>query len=114
MKGASMSKFELKKSKDGQYMFTLIAPNGEVILTSERYTAKSNAKNGIESVKKNAKIDKRFVRKESTSGKPYFVLKAGNNQVIGNSEMYSSKSSRESGIESVKKNAPRANINDLT
>jgi len=30
-------KFEIKKSKDGQYYFNLIAPNNEIIATSEMY-----------------------------------------------------------------------------
>jgi len=41
-------------------------------------------------------------------------LKAGNNQVIGNSEMYSSASAMKNGISSVKKNAHGASIADLT
>ena len=50
----SQSYFELKKTSDGQFMFNLVAPNGEVIATSERYTTKAAAENGIASVKKNA------------------------------------------------------------
>jgi uncharacterized protein YegP (UPF0339 family) len=46
-------KFVLKKSGD-QYVFVLKAGNGETIATSERYTTKAAAKNGIESVKTNA------------------------------------------------------------
>jgi uncharacterized protein YegP (UPF0339 family) len=46
-------KFVIKKS-GGQYHFVLKAVNGEIIATSERYTSKSAAKNGIESVKTNA------------------------------------------------------------
>ena len=50
----------------------------------------------------------RFERRESAKGDPYFVIKAGNGQEIGRSEMYSSKASMENGIESVMKNAPGA------
>ena len=46
-------KFEIKKTA-GQYTFVLKAGNGEIIATSERYTTKAAAKNGIESVKANA------------------------------------------------------------
>lgn len=46
-------KFEIKKSGD-QYICVLKAGNGEIIATSERYTTKASAKNGIESVKENA------------------------------------------------------------
>jgi uncharacterized protein YegP (UPF0339 family) len=46
-------KFEIKKS-EGQYTFVLKAGNGEIIATSERYTTKAAARNGIDSVKANA------------------------------------------------------------
>ncbi len=107
-------RFELKKSTDGQFMFNLIAPNGEVILTSERYTAKGSAENGIASVKTNAPLDDRYDRLTSTKGQPYFTLKAVNGEVIGRSEMYSSDGAMETGIASVKKNAPVAPVADVT
>ena len=47
-------KFEIKKGSTGQYRFVLKAGNGEIIATSETYTSKSAAKNGIDSVKANA------------------------------------------------------------
>jgi uncharacterized protein YegP (UPF0339 family) len=37
-----------------KYHFVLKAANGETIATSERYTTKAAAKNGIDSVKTNA------------------------------------------------------------
>lgn len=106
------AKFVLSKSKNGKFMFNLKAANGEPILSSEMYEAKSSAKNGIESVKTNAPMAERYEKKASKKGEPYFVLKAGNNQVIGTSEMYSSESARDNGIASVKKNAPGAEIDD--
>jgi uncharacterized protein YegP (UPF0339 family) len=53
-------KFVLKKTGAAKYHFVLKASNGEIIATSESYTTKGAAKNGIESVKSNApaaKID---------------------------------------------------------
>ncbi|WP_275286922.1 YegP family protein [Halomonas elongata] len=96
--------YELKQATDGQYHFTLKAGNHEVILSSERYTTRSAAENGIESCQNNCGNDSRYDRKESVSGQPYFNLKAANGQVIGTSEMYSSVSARENGISSVKTN----------
>ena len=107
-------KFELYKDKAGEVRFRLKAGNGENILASEGYKDKSGAENGIASVKKNAADKARFEIKESTSGKPYFVLKAGNHQVIGQSQMYDSTSGCENGIESVMKNAPDAVVDDQT
>lgn len=101
-------KFELKVSTNGKYHFNLKAGNGQIILSSEMYESKSAAENGIASIQKNAADDGRYERKESSNGKPYFNLKAGNGQVIGKSEMYESTASMENGIASVKSNAPDA------
>ena len=46
-----VEKFLVQKSKDNQFYFQLIAPNGETIATSETYSTKDNAMNGIEAVK---------------------------------------------------------------
>jgi uncharacterized protein len=48
------AKFELKQTAGGQFHFNLKAGNGEIIATSEMYESKASAKNGIESVRKNA------------------------------------------------------------
>ena len=48
------AKFVLKKGSTGKYRFNLVAPNGQVIASSETYESKSSALNGIESVKRNA------------------------------------------------------------
>lgn len=107
-----MGKFLKKTSKNGQFFFNLLAGNGQVILQSEMYTSKASRDNGINSVKENAPMDGRYQRKESTNGKHYFNLTARNGQVIGASEMYESKSSRDNGIESVKNNAPNASVEE--
>jgi len=51
---AMAAKFEIIKDKRGEYRFHLKAANGEIIATSEGYKTKASAKNGIESVQKNA------------------------------------------------------------
>ncbi len=48
------AKFELYVDKGGEFRFNLKASNGEVIASSEGYSSKASAINGIESVKKNA------------------------------------------------------------
>jgi uncharacterized protein YegP (UPF0339 family) len=107
-------KFELYTDKAGEFRFRLKAGNGEIILVSEGYKQKASATNGIESVKKNALDDARYERKETSTGKPMFNLRAANGQVIGTSEYYSSDAARDNGIESVKNNAPDAAVDDQT
>lgn len=109
-----MGKFAVSIRKNGEYQFVLKAGNGQVILASEGYTTKAACLSGIESVKKNAPVDERYDRKTSKNDQFFFNLKATNGQIIGTSEMYESKASCENGIESVKKNAPDASIEDET
>jgi uncharacterized protein YegP (UPF0339 family) len=109
-----MQKFEIYKDRGGEFRFRLKAANGQNILASEGYKAKTGCTNGIESVRNNSQDDSKFERLESKSGSPYFNLKASNGQVVGTSEMYSSLSAMENGIASVKKNAPGATVDDLT
>ena len=52
--GENIEQFEINKSTDGQFYFTLKAVNNEIIATSEMYTTKQNCQNGIDSVKTNA------------------------------------------------------------
>ena len=56
----------------------------------------------------------KFVLKRGSTGKLRFNLVATNRQVIATSEAYESKASAIKGIESVKRNAPDAEIDDQT
>ena len=50
-------KVELYKDAGGKFRFRLKAGNGETIASSEAYTSKAAAQNGIQSVKTNAADD---------------------------------------------------------
>lgn len=101
-------KFELKTAANGKFHFNLKAGNGQIILSSEMYESKAAAQDGIASVMKNAGDEARFEKRKAANGEPFFVLKAGNGEVIGKSETYSSDAALENGIESVKNNASGA------
>lgn len=102
------------KLKSGdKFSFTLNAANHEVILTSQSYSAKASAENGIDSVRSNGTDESKFERKTSTSDKPYFVLKATNGQIIGTSQMYSSEASRDNGIASVQSNCVSTEVKEV-
>lgn len=119
-----MGKFVIKTVKTG-IKFDLKAGNGEVIATSEVYTSESACKNGIESVRKNAAAAKledqtaenyetvtnpKFEVYTDKAGEYRFRLKARNGEIIAVSEGYKAKASCLNGIESVRKNAPDAEI----
>ena len=109
-----IGKFELKKGRSGKFSFNLKSANGKVVLTSQTYKTKAAAKNGIKSVCTSCRKKANFEEKKTKAGKPYFVLVAANKQVVGKSQSYASRASMLKGIASVKKNAPKAAIKDLS
>jgi uncharacterized protein YegP (UPF0339 family) len=90
--------------------FVLVAPNGKVILTSETYKTIDSVRRGIRAVKKVAKNSDNYKKLVAKDGSPYFVLMAKNNRVVGTSEMYNTRFSRWIGIQSVIRNASKAQI----
>jgi len=110
-----MGKFEVYQcgGSKKEFRFRLKADNGQIILSSEGYTSKSSCLNGIESVKRNAVDPKRFAKTTTTSNVFRFAIKATNNQIIGTSQNYKSESGCNNGVESVRRNAPKANIKEV-
>lgn len=105
--------FEIYQDKKEEFRFRLKAKNGQNILASEGYVSKQACLKGVESVKKNAQDDSKFKLKETSNNKWHFNLVAGNGQIIGTSQLYESENGAKNGIESVKKNAPDADIIEL-
>jgi uncharacterized protein YegP (UPF0339 family) len=95
------ARFEIFVGADDQFYFQLLAGNGEKVLRSEGYTSLSGAKNGVDSVINNGKLDERYRLLEAVNGEFYFNLVAGNYQVVGTSETYMSKSGATQAIHRV-------------
>ena len=130
--------FEIICDAANRFRFHLKAANGEIIAVSQSYGAKESAMTGIESIKTNAPIAKivDLTKAQDTMSKPThaagivqdpvfeiicdaanrfrFHLKAANGEIIAVSQSYGAKESAETGIASVKKNAPISKIVDLT
>lgn len=119
-----MGKFVIRNTNTG-IKFDLKAGNGEVIATSEVYESEAACRNGIASVQKNAPVaavenqtvegyaeekHPKFEVYADKAGEFRFRLKATNGQVIAVSEGYKAIAGCLNGIESVKKNAPEADI----
>ena len=119
-----MGKFVIKETKTG-VKFDLKATNGQVIATSEVYTTLAACKNGIESVRTNAPIaavedqtkegyetekNPKFEMYTDKAGEFRFRLKAKNGQIIATGEGYKAKAGCQNGIESIRKNAPEAEV----
>ena len=103
-------KFVVSRRSNGEFQFKLCASNGQTILTSEGYTTREGCMNGVASVRTNAADATRFEKRTASDGRFYFVLKAGNHQVIGQSQMYAGFEECDNGMESVGHHAPDAEI----
>lgn len=121
-----MGKFVVKKTATG-FNFTLKATNGQPIANSEVYSSKSACLNGIESVKKNsvkANLEDQTVEGYATEKNPKFEiytdkkgefrfrLKATNGEIIATGEGYTTKPNCLKGVESIRKNAPEAPVEE--
>ena len=119
-----MGKFVIKSS-DAGCRFNLVAGNGQVIGTSQIYKSVDACKNGIESVKTNASaagiedqtkegfkklVNPKFEVYKDKGGEFRFRLTAKNGQKILASEGYTQLTGCMNGIESIKANAPNAEI----
>ena len=119
-----MGKFVINATKTG-FTFHLKASNGETIATSEVYKAIASCRNGIESVRKNSAVagvedqtvegfekvkHPKFEVYTDARGEFRFRLKATNGEIIAASEGYKTKASCLNGVDSVKRNAPEADV----
>ena len=121
-----MGKFVIKQT-DAGCRFNLLAGNGQVIGSSQTYSSMDACRNGIESVKTNApiaeiedqtkegfeeKTNPKFEVYTDKAGEIRFRLTAKNGQNILASEGYSQMAGCLNGIESVKNNAPDAEVEE--
>ena len=119
-----MGKFVIRNVASG-IKFDLKATNGQVIATSEVYESDAACRKGIESVRKNAPVANfedqtapefekvthpKFELYQDKAGEFRFRLKARNGEIIATSEGYKTKDACENGIDSVRRNAPEAEV----
>lgn len=119
-----MGKFVIRQTPTG-FVFHLKASNGETIAVSEVYTSLASCKNGIQSVMANAPIANlenqteenhprfacpKFEVYTARDGEFRFRLKAANGQNIAASEGYTTEKACLNGIDSVRRNAAKAQI----
>jgi len=109
-------RYEIKKTRDGRFVFNLYAPNSVIVATSQIYSSSQSAINGIESIIANAakapvedQTLKSFAVKtypkwelySDNAGQYRFRLNAPNGNCIVHSQGYTTKASCKNGIESI-------------
>lgn len=121
-----MSRFVLKKVNTG-IKFDLYAGNGQDIVSSEVYSSRAAVLRGIESVRKNAhsanfedltirestpQPNPKFELYRDKSGQFRFRLRSRNGKIIAVSDGYGTKAAALGGMESVRKNAAIAALEE--
>lgn len=81
-------RFDLLSEANGQYSFNLEAGTGEILLSSQLYTSRYGALNGLLSVLDNGGLASRYSIDTGVDGEYTINLKAGNGQVIASSAPY--------------------------
>lgn len=112
--GANL-KFEIYQDKAKEYRWRLKAANGEILGGSgQGYKAKADCKNGVERIKKDAEKLK-FEVYQDNKGEYRWRVIATNGQTIGSSsESYKAKADCEKAVDTVKKGAAKAEVDDKT
>ena len=80
--------FHVYKDNAGEWRFHYSSYQGKKLLHSEGYTGKSGMKNGIESVLENGVLRANYELRTSSDNRFYYVLKARNGHVIGESGLF--------------------------
>ncbi len=104
--------YDVNRNSKGQVDFTLKGDKGETLLRSEQYEAKASAMNGIASVRNNCGNDARYEAKQSSDGRFFFNLKAGNHQVIGTSPLFKTAAERDACLAAVKAGGGTETVKD--
>lgn len=124
-KAKKTGRFEIKKSKDGRFVFNLYAPNHIIVATSQVYSSSSAAVNGIQSIIANAEkapLEDNSLKNATKQACPKweiyidkggeyrFRLYATNGNCVVHSQGYTAKASCKNGIDSIIKCAKNAEI----
>ena len=119
-----MGKFIIRKTENGNFLFFLKASNMQTVCQSQVYSSMSSCKAGVESIRKNcgSNIEDQTLQKFEAiknpkyeiyldkAGEYRFRLKASNGENILSSQGYTTKAACKNGIESIRKNAPDATV----
>ena len=108
-KAKTMGKWVIKKKSEEDYIWNLIANNGEIILASESYSTVAGAKSGLPNIKESILQD-RFQIHNDKNDHFFFKLKNGANKLQGMGQVYNTKQSAKNSIESVKRFCDAAEV----
>jgi uncharacterized protein YegP (UPF0339 family) len=104
--------YELKRANDGKYIVNLKGDQHEVLLTSGPFPKKAAAMAAIEAARVHGASAQGFELKRAVTGSPFYVLKAGRDEVVGRSEFFASEGAAWRAMESARKHCVTIDVRD--
>ena len=101
----------IEKKGEGEYISTLLASNGELMLTSETYASEEGARNGVSTII-NAVDSGKFIVYQDKNKNYYCKLKTASNRLLCVSEIYDNEGRCLMAIESIKRFAKESPIQE--
>ncbi len=92
------ARVEVSASDTGGFHFNMFAKNGQIVVASEHYTTEAAAYNGAFAVATDGQNTAAYTVLESSDHNFYFNVKAQNGQIVGTSQMYTTKSTAEAAV----------------
>jgi uncharacterized protein YegP (UPF0339 family) len=97
------ARVEVSASESGGFHFNMFAKNGQIVVASEHYTTEAAAYNGAFAVAADGQSTTAYTVLQSNDGNYYFNVKAQNGQIIGTSQLYTTKASAQAAVTATSK-----------
>ncbi|MBF4494240.1 YegP family protein [Flavobacterium sp. JLP] len=107
-----MGTFVITKKTEAKFQVQLKSKTGKVLLCSQEYSSKISCKKAIEKFRAYAQDKNSFQKRTTVQWELYFYLKTAQGKPIATSINYNTYLAREKAINTVKKIAPIAAVED--
>jgi|GEM_PF-3172999 Uncharacterized conserved protein len=104
--------YELKRSMNGKYLFSLKGERHEVLFTSGLFPKKADALATIEAVRRHGGGEKGIELRRAATGSAFFVVKTERDQVVGRSELFESETEAWRAMQATRKHCPTVDVRD--
>lgn len=105
--------FQLK-SNDENYFFNALDANGELLLSSAKFSTKEEAERALQDVRVGSMMSQNIAIGDDSEGGKYFAIKNQAGKILVKSILYNSELVFNNALHSVRESACIAELSDLT
>jgi len=104
------ARVEVRQGETGDFYFDMFAKNGEIVVASQHYASAASAYNGAFAVQTDGQNAAAYTLKTAIDGSWYWNVTALNGQVVGTSQMYTTKAGAMAAITATQKLMPLISV----